>query len=123
VTGALWPGAVVGVPAGLKLDSTSPRIADAATRLTDARYGALGVLGQGRHPSNFVHIGSFSIGPAPSRWHTVDLTGYRCRPSDPATGSRSESCSGSASLCGNWEAEHTQNLTFGRGTDHRRYLA
>jgi hypothetical protein len=90
VTGALWPGAVVGVPAGLKLDSTSPRSADAATRLTDARYGALGVLGQGRHLSNFVHIGSFSIGPAPGRWHTVDLTGYRCRPSDPATGSRSD---------------------------------
>ncbi|GAA0250502.1 GAF domain-containing protein [Saccharothrix mutabilis subsp. mutabilis] len=49
--------AVVGVASGLELDPTLKRIVQAATDLTDARYGALGVLGDDGRLSNFVYVG------------------------------------------------------------------
>ncbi|WP_026422709.1 GAF domain-containing protein [Actinokineospora inagensis] len=48
--------AVMAVGAGLELDSTLQRIVRAATALVDARYGALGVLGDGGL-ARFVHEG------------------------------------------------------------------
>ncbi|WP_425393550.1 GAF domain-containing protein [Actinokineospora enzanensis] len=48
--------AVMAVGAGLELDSTLQRIVRAAVGLVDARYGALGVLGDGGL-SRFVHEG------------------------------------------------------------------
>src|SRR5690606_19529270 len=49
--------AVITVSAGLEPDSTLQRIVDAAVRLVDARYGALGVLGEHGGLSRFVYEG------------------------------------------------------------------
>lgn len=49
--------AVIAVGAGLELDSTLQRIVQAAVELVDARYGALGVLGQHGGLSEFVYVG------------------------------------------------------------------
>ncbi|OLR94467.1 GAF domain-containing sensor histidine kinase [Actinokineospora bangkokensis] len=49
--------AVVAVGAGLELDSTLQRIVRAAVDLVDARFGALGVLGDGGGLARFVHEG------------------------------------------------------------------
>ncbi|MCG8915557.1 GAF domain-containing protein [Actinokineospora sp. PR83] len=49
--------AVMAVGAGLELDSTLQRIVRAATELVDARYGALGVLGEAGGLARFVHEG------------------------------------------------------------------
>jgi signal transduction histidine kinase len=50
--------AVVGIAGGLDLAATLKRIVSAATELMDARYGALGVLGeQGRRLVEFVNTG------------------------------------------------------------------
>lgn len=62
--------AVVAVAAGLELGSTLRRIVQAAVDLSDARYGALGVLGPDGHVAEFIHVGMDSetvaaIGDAP----------------------------------------------------------
>ncbi|HET9143572.1 GAF domain-containing protein [Actinophytocola sp.] len=49
--------AVLAVGAGLELDGTLHRIVQMATRLVDARYGALGVLGRDGGLAKFVHVG------------------------------------------------------------------
>lgn len=51
--------AVVAVGAGLELEGTLNRIVHTAVELVDARYGALGVLGQDKHErlSEFVTVG------------------------------------------------------------------
>ncbi len=48
--------AVVAVGTGLELEGTLQRIVDTAVQLVDARYGALGVLGD-QGLSEFVHVG------------------------------------------------------------------
>ena len=49
--------AVVSVAAGLELTSTLRRIVQAAVNLSDATYGALGVLGNDGRVRNFIHVG------------------------------------------------------------------
>src|SRR5690349_15954294 len=49
--------AVVGIGADLDLHSTLQRIVEAACRLTDARYGALGVIGADRMLVEFINHG------------------------------------------------------------------
>src|SRR2546430_5997018 len=48
--------AVLAVGAGLELDSTLQRIVQAAVDLIDARYGAIGVLGEAGL-AQFIHVG------------------------------------------------------------------
>ena len=50
-------GAVLAVSSGLDLDTTLQRIVQAAIDLVDARYGALGVIGEGGRLSRFVNVG------------------------------------------------------------------
>jgi signal transduction histidine kinase len=49
--------AVGGLAADLELAQVLHRIVQAACEITDARYGALGVIGQGHHLTEFVHEG------------------------------------------------------------------
>ena len=49
--------AVVGIAGGLELPATLRRIVEAATRLVDAEYGALGVIGPDQSLSQFVYTG------------------------------------------------------------------
>lgn len=49
--------AVVAVAAGLELKSTLRRIVQAAVDLSDARYGALGVIGVDGRVGEFIHVG------------------------------------------------------------------
>ncbi|WP_432843884.1 sensor histidine kinase [Dactylosporangium sp. CA-092794] len=49
--------AVVGIGSDLDLHSTLERIVEAACRLADARYGALGVIGSDRMLVEFIHHG------------------------------------------------------------------
>jgi signal transduction histidine kinase len=49
--------AVVAVGSGLDLDTTLQRIVEAAIGLVDARYGALGVIGEGHRLAKFVPVG------------------------------------------------------------------
>ena len=49
--------AVISVAAGLELTSTLRRIVQAAVNLSDATYGALGVLGPDGRVRNFIHVG------------------------------------------------------------------
>ncbi len=49
--------AVISVAAGLELTSTLRRIVQAAVNLSDAAYGALGVLGADGRVRNFIHVG------------------------------------------------------------------
>ncbi|MBN6040359.1 GAF domain-containing sensor histidine kinase [Amycolatopsis sp. 195334CR] len=49
--------AVLAVASGLELDTTLRRIVQAAIDLAEARYGALGVLGEGTSLAEFVYIG------------------------------------------------------------------
>ncbi|MEY2964935.1 MAG: hypothetical protein RLZZ228_748 [Actinomycetota bacterium] len=49
--------AVVSVAAGLELTSTLRRIVQAAVNLSDATYGALGVLGPDGRVRSFIHVG------------------------------------------------------------------
>ena len=49
--------AVVSVAAGLELTSTLRRIVQAAVNLSDATYGALGVLGGDGRVRDFIHVG------------------------------------------------------------------
>lgn len=63
--------AVVAVAAGLELGSTLRRIVQAAVDLSDARYGALGVLGDDGKVREFVYVGidheaADRIGPLPT---------------------------------------------------------
>ena len=46
--------AMLVVTAGLDMDSTLQTIIETATKLVDARYGALGIRGEGRHVVDFV---------------------------------------------------------------------
>lgn len=63
--------AVLAVSLGLDLDTTLRQIVQAAIDLVDARYGALGVLGEGGMLSQFVYVGIDDptrelIGPLPT---------------------------------------------------------
>jgi transcriptional regulator with GAF, ATPase, and Fis domain len=63
--------AVLAVSSGLDLDATLRRIVQAAIDLVDARYGALGVLGEGGMLNEFVYVGIDDetrelIGPLPT---------------------------------------------------------
>ncbi len=63
--------AVLAVSLGLDLDTTLRQIVQAAIDLVDARYGALGVLGEGGMLSQFVNVGIDDptrelIGPLPT---------------------------------------------------------
>jgi signal transduction histidine kinase len=49
--------AVVVVGSGLDLETTLKRIVEAAVRLVDAKYGALGVIGEGHRLTEFVPVG------------------------------------------------------------------
>src|SRR4051794_4486151 len=49
--------AFLSVSSGLDLDTTLRRIVEAAVGLVDARYGALGVLGQDGGLAAFIHVG------------------------------------------------------------------
>jgi signal transduction histidine kinase len=49
--------AVVAIGSGLDLESTLRRIVEAAVGLVDARYGALGVIGEGRRLAEFIPVG------------------------------------------------------------------
>ncbi|HLH58660.1 MAG TPA: GAF domain-containing protein [Streptosporangiaceae bacterium] len=49
--------AVVAVGSGIDLETTLKRIVEAAVRLVDASYGALGVIGEGRRLVEFVPVG------------------------------------------------------------------
>jgi two-component system, NarL family, sensor histidine kinase DevS len=49
--------AVVAVGSGLDLESTLKRIVEAAVGLVDARYGALGVIGEGQRLAEFIPVG------------------------------------------------------------------
>ena len=64
-------GAVLAVSSGLELDTTLRRIVEAAIDLVDARFGALGVIGEGGVLSQFVNVGiddatREQIGPLPT---------------------------------------------------------
>jgi signal transduction histidine kinase len=63
--------AVLSVSSGLELDTTLRQIVQAAVDLVDARYGALGVLGDDGMLAKFVHVGIDDetrelIGPLPT---------------------------------------------------------
>lgn len=63
--------AVLAVSSGLELDATLRRIVQAALELVDARYGALGVLGENGVLDEFVYVGIDDetrelIGPLPT---------------------------------------------------------
>lgn len=63
--------AMLAVTSGLDLEMTLRSIVVAAVRLVDARYGALGVRGQGHELSAFIHHGvdidtAAAIGPLPT---------------------------------------------------------
>lgn len=63
--------AVLAVSSGLDQDATLRQIVQAAIELVDARFGALGVLGEGGMLSKFVHVGIEEktrelIGPLPT---------------------------------------------------------
>lgn len=63
--------AFVSVADGLNLDDTLRRVVAAAASLVDARYGALGVIGEDGGLSNFIHVGiepdlAQRIGPLPT---------------------------------------------------------
>jgi len=49
--------AVVAVASGLDLETTLKRIVEAAVGLVDARYGALGVIGEGQRLAEFIPVG------------------------------------------------------------------
>ena len=49
--------AVVAIGSGLDLETTLTRIVEAAVGLVDARYGALGVIGDGQRLAEFVPVG------------------------------------------------------------------
>ena len=49
--------AVVAIGSGLDLETTLKRIVEAAVGLVDARYGALGVIGDGQRLAEFVPVG------------------------------------------------------------------
>jgi signal transduction histidine kinase len=49
--------AVMAVSSGLELADTLHRIVEAGVELTDATFGALGVLGEGEGVAEFVHVG------------------------------------------------------------------
>ena len=49
--------AVVAIGSGLDLENTLKRIVEAAVRLVDAQYGALGVIGEGQRLAEFVPVG------------------------------------------------------------------
>jgi hypothetical protein len=49
--------AVVGVGSDLELESVLRRITEAAVQLVDARYGALGVIGEDGQLAEFIPIG------------------------------------------------------------------
>ena len=49
--------AVVAVSVGLDLESTLRRITETAVKLVDARYGALGVIGDGKRLAEFIPVG------------------------------------------------------------------
>src|SRR5258705_4238845 len=49
--------AVVAIGSGLDLESTLRRIVEAAVRLVDATYGALGVIGDDRRLAEFIPVG------------------------------------------------------------------
>jgi signal transduction histidine kinase len=49
--------AVVAVGSGLDLETTLQRIVEAAVGLVDARYGALGVIGEGQRLTEFIPVG------------------------------------------------------------------
>src|SRR6266571_5386713 len=49
--------AVVAIGSGLDLESTLRRIVEAAVRLVDATYGALGVIGDDRELAEFIPVG------------------------------------------------------------------
>jgi two-component system, NarL family, sensor histidine kinase DevS len=62
--------AVVGIGAGLDLEASLTRIVQAAVSLVDARYGALGVIGDDQKLSRFITVGLSeeqiaAIGPYP----------------------------------------------------------
>jgi signal transduction histidine kinase len=48
---------VVAIGSGLDLETTLKRIVEAAVRLVDATYGALGVIGEGQRLTEFVPVG------------------------------------------------------------------
>ena len=63
--------AFVSVADGLDLDDTLRRVVAAAVSLVDARYGALGVIGEDGGLSSFIHVGidaslAQEIGPLPT---------------------------------------------------------
>lgn len=63
--------AFVSVADGLDLDDTLRRVVAAAVSLVDARYGALGVIGEDGGLSSFIHVGidatlAQQIGPLPT---------------------------------------------------------
>lgn len=63
--------AFVSVADGLNLDDTLRRVVAAAVSLVDARYGALGVIGEDGGLSSFIHVGidptlADEIGPLPT---------------------------------------------------------
>jgi signal transduction histidine kinase len=49
--------AVVAISSGLDLESTLRRIVETAVTLVDARYGALGVIGDGKRLAGFIPVG------------------------------------------------------------------
>jgi signal transduction histidine kinase len=49
--------AVVAIGSGLDLESTLKRVVEAAVKLVDARYGALGVIGEGKRLAEFIPVG------------------------------------------------------------------
>src|SRR6204780_2015932 len=49
--------AVVAIGSGLDLQSTLRQIVEAAVRLVDATYGALGVIGDGKRLAEFIPVG------------------------------------------------------------------
>lgn len=64
-------GAFVSVADGLDLDDTLRRVVSAAVSLVNARYGALGVIGEHGGLSSFIHVGidddrAGQIGPLPT---------------------------------------------------------
>ncbi len=78
--------AVLSVGTDLSLPDVLRRIVDAAVRLVDARYGALGVLDEDRHAlSEFVNVGltpdqSQAIGPLPQGHGILGLLIVEPRP-------------------------------------------
>src|SRR5690625_3805643 len=65
--------AVVSIGEGLELDPLLVRITETATRLVNARYGALGVIGPDGEMSRFVPVGLEPDEIARSEEHTSEL--------------------------------------------------